>query len=78
VRLSKNVVISRQHFKEAQEMVVSTILQDGVLNSADFKSRIGSTRKYALALLDYLDERGITVRHDNDRRLAPDYRRKLL
>ena len=78
VRLAKNVVLSYNHFKQAQDMVVRIIKEKGVLNSADFKYNIGSTRKYALAILDYLDSRRVTVRVQNDRKLAPDYQRYLL
>jgi len=65
-------------FKKAQDLVVETIQQKGMLNSADFKYNINSTRKYALAILDYLDSRRVTVRIGNDRKLTPDYRRNLI
>jgi selenocysteine-specific elongation factor len=78
VRLNKNVVLGYDTFRRAQEMVVEIIQKQGVLDSADFKNHIGSTRKYALAILDYLDARKVTVRYDNDRRLAPNYQKNLL
>jgi hypothetical protein len=49
-----------------------------VLNSGDFKLQIDSTRKYALAILDYLDSRRVTVRIQNDRKLTPDYQKRLV
>lgn len=78
VRLTKNVVLSYTCFKKAQDMVVDIIAHKGVLDSADFKGYLGSTRKYALAILDYLDSRKVTIRVENDRRLAPDYQKNLL
>ena len=78
VQLTKNVVLSYSHFKKAQDAVVETIEKKGSLDSADFKYVIGSTRKYALAILDFLDSRGVTVRIGNDRKLTSDYRRSLL
>jgi selenocysteine-specific elongation factor len=78
VRLSKTVVLSRGAFKKAQDLVVRTIEEQGKLDSADFKYTIGSTRKYALAILDHLDARHVTVRIGNDRKLSPDYQRRLL
>lgn len=78
VRLAKNVVLSREHCLKAQELVVSIIQDKGILDSANFKYAIDSSRKYALAILDYFDARHVTVRQGNDRKLAPNYRRSLL
>ncbi|NMD37010.1 MAG: selenocysteine-specific translation elongation factor [Planctomycetes bacterium] len=77
-RLGKNVVLSRKWCKEAQDKAVGEIKAKGILNSADFKYHLSSTRKYALAVLDWLDARRVTVRIGNDRRLAPGYERNLL
>jgi selenocysteine-specific elongation factor len=78
VRLNKNVVLGYDVFKRAQEMVVRIIHEQGKLDSADFKVHIGSTRKYALAILDFLDARKVTMRIGNDRKLSPNYEKKLL
>ena len=78
VRLTKHVVLHYTHFKAAQDMVVRTILAQGTVSSADFKNYIGSSRKYAIAILDFLDARRVTVRFDNDRKLTPDYQKHLL
>ena len=78
IRLSKNVVLDYDSFTKAQEIVVNVIKEKRTLDSADFKGHIGSSRKYALAFLDFLDSQGITVRSGNIRRLAPDYQRYLL
>jgi selenocysteine-specific elongation factor len=77
-RLAEHVVLSASHLRAAQAMVVSTIQQRGVLNSADFKYQIDSSRKYALAILDFLDFRRVTVRIQNDRKLTPDYQKRLV
>lgn len=78
VSVSKNVVLSAQSFHRAQARVVAIIQEKGVLNSADFKYEIDSSRKYALAILDWLDARRVTLRIGNDRKLAPDYQIHLL
>jgi selenocysteine-specific elongation factor len=79
VRLSRNVILNYRHFKQAQDVVVNTIREKGVINSADFKYMIDSTRKYALAILDFLDLRRVTVNLPNhDRKLAQDYEKNLL
>jgi len=78
IRLSKNVVLDYGSFKRAQDKVVDTIKENGALDSADFKQYIGSTRKYALGILDFLDSQRITVRSGNIRKLTPDYLKNLL
>ena len=78
VRLAKNVVLSYAHYKAAQDTVVRIIKEKGALNSGDFKGVIASSRKYALALLDYLDARRVTIRIGNDRKLTRDYEKYLL
>jgi len=78
IRLAPNVVLSYNAVRDAQNIVLDIIQKAGVLDSADFKYAIESSRKYALALLDYFDTRRITVRNGNLRRLAPDYERGLL
>ena len=78
VRLNKNVVLSRSHMQQARDIVVALIQQHGLLDSADFKQHIGSTRKYALAILDYLDGRRITIRQGNNRKLAANHQERPL
>jgi len=78
IRIGKNVVFSASVMKKAQDIVVQCIREKGVLDSADFKYHIDSTRKYALAILDYFDARKVTVRVGNNRRLAVNYEKNLL
>lgn len=78
VRLNKNVIIEYNTFRKAQDMVVAIIQRDGTLDSAFFKDHIGSSRKYALAILDFLDARRVTVRYGNERKLAQNYQKNLL
>lgn len=78
IRLAKNVVLSYSAMQRAQTIAVEAIQRDGKLDSADFKYRIESTRKYAIAILDYLDKRRVTIRRENLRMLAYQYERNLL
>ncbi|HHI69042.1 MAG TPA: hypothetical protein ENJ97_06940 [Planctomycetes bacterium] len=78
VRLTKNVILTPEALREAQAKAVRVIQEKGFLDSSKFKHEIGSTRKYALAILDYLDERHVTVRGmKNMRKLAVDYEKRL-
>jgi len=77
-RLSKNVAMSRTWLKKAQDIAVQVIRDKGSLDSGGFKNDIGSTRKYALAILDYLDAKQVTVRRGNIRTLSANHGRNLL
>ena len=77
VAVSRSVVLTAALARKAQDRVVAIIQERGVLNSADFKHEIQSSRKYALAILDWLDARHVTLRIGNDRKLSPDYRKHL-
>ena len=77
-RLAKNVVLGKDHLRRARDRVVEIIHERGELDSADFKNEIGSSRKYALAILDWLDARGVTHRNGNLRTLASDYERHVI
>ncbi len=78
IRLSKNVMLSRNAFLRAQEIAVNTAKKEGCIDSGTFKNDIGSTRKYAIAILDHLDALHVTIRNGNIRSLAPDYERRML
>lgn len=78
IRLDRKVILSHDHFVKAQNKVISEIEKNKKLDSADFKNVIGSSRKYALAILDYLDARGVTIRAGNMRVLAPDYEKRMI
>lgn len=78
IRLAKTVILDYGHFLDAQRKVVEAIKAKGSLNSADFKYHIDSSRKYALAILDYLDVLRVTIREDAERRLAPNYEQRML
>jgi selenocysteine-specific elongation factor len=78
IKLDSNVVLSREAFRKAQDMVIAVIRSKGELDSADFKYAIGSSRKYALAILDHLDSLHVTIRSGNIRTLSPDYERRMI
>lgn len=78
IRVSAKVILSREHMAKAQELVVAAIQKNGQLDSGDFKFMIGSTRKYALAILEYMDRTHVTVRLDSLRKLAPNFEKRML
>ncbi len=78
VRVSPKVVIELRHLRAAQTLTIDTIERDGSLISGEFKEKIDSTRKYALAILEFFDKRHITTRNDNYRKLIPGYQKRLI
>lgn len=78
IRVSAKVLLAREHMAKAQELVAAAIQKDGQLDSGDFKFMIGSTRKYALGILEYMDRTHVTTRIDSLRRLAPNYEKRML
>lgn len=78
IKLNKNVFLSYTKYKEVQDFVVEAIKNKGIITTAEFKDHINTSRKYALAILEYLDERKITVRSGNDRKLTHEYERFLI
>ncbi|MFH1741638.1 MAG: selenocysteine-specific translation elongation factor [bacterium] len=61
-RLTETVYLHQQHVQWAQDELVKAIRRDGSFETHKFKSVIGSSRKYAIPLLDYFDGIGLTRR----------------
>jgi selenocysteine-specific elongation factor len=72
-RLNKNVALSHRWLSMAQDKAIAVIQEKGLLDSGDFKTHLGTTRKYALAILDFLDSKSITLRRGNMRSLSTNH-----
>lgn len=70
VRLSDKVTYHRDHLMAARETIRRHIEQKGNITVAELRNVLGVSRKYALALLEYLDEQGFTRREGDARVLA--------
>ncbi|MDO5738382.1 MAG: selenocysteine-specific translation elongation factor [Eubacteriales bacterium] len=60
VHLTPSLKISSNKFKEAKTMAIERIQNEGSLKLGDFRDAIGSSRKYAIAILEELDRKKIT------------------
>ncbi len=69
VKVSDEVVFTRQAFDSMKEWVKDAINKDGAVTVVSFRDHFETSRKYALALLEYLDATGFTVRDGDYRRL---------
>ncbi|HMQ29268.1 MAG TPA: selenocysteine-specific translation elongation factor [Chloroflexaceae bacterium] len=70
VRVSPEVFFLPQTYDELVAWVRATIGAEGSVSVAGMRDRFGSSRKYALALLEHLDERKVTRREGEGRVLA--------
>jgi selenocysteine-specific elongation factor len=62
VKVSESVVFAASAYEAMVEQVSQYIRERGEITVADVRDMFGTSRKYALALMDYLDQQRITRR----------------
>jgi len=62
VRVDKDLLFHREAIERAHEALVTYITEQGGLESVKFKYLLDTTRKFAIPLLDYFDQIGVTRR----------------
>jgi selenocysteine-specific elongation factor len=62
IRVSGSVLFSRDTYEEMMALVVSRIQAEGSITVAQVRDLFQASRKYALALMEHLDEQRITKR----------------
>ncbi len=62
VRLNDTVVLLPETLSEMTAWVVASIRAEGQVTAAQVRDRFNTSRKYAIALLEYLDEKRLTKR----------------
>lgn len=67
VRLNYQYCIDREAFDTALEKLKNVIKNNGRITLAEFRDIIGTSRKYAMEILDYLDNQKITMKVDDAR-----------
>lgn len=70
VRLDADLVLHANVLKEAIQKVEEHFKENDQMGLAEFRDMSGSSRKYSMAILEYLDKLGITRRVENYRVLA--------
>lgn len=70
IRLNEAVNLSREHFEAARGILLAELEKDGEISLASYRDLLGTSRKIAVALLDYFDKVGLTRRVDDVRKLA--------
>ncbi|MCX6026309.1 MAG: selenocysteine-specific translation elongation factor [Chloroflexi bacterium] len=70
-QVSSEVVLLAETYQAMVARVREVLQQKGTLTVAEARDLFGSSRKYVLALLEHLDEKGLTQRIGDERRLRP-------
>lgn len=67
VRLNYQYCIDKEAFDNALDKLKDKVHQNGRITLAEFRDIIGTSRKYAMEILDYLDSQKITQKVDDAR-----------
>jgi len=67
VRLSEDVLLLKETYEEMTSRIVAFIKEHGSMTVAQVRDEFNTSRKYALAIMEHLDERKITRRVGDER-----------
>jgi selenocysteine-specific elongation factor len=67
VKVSDNVIFSPQAYQEMMQKIIDYMKSNGKITVAEVRDVLGTSRKYALALMEYLDDQKITRRVGDER-----------
>ncbi|CAN5889184.1 selenocysteine-specific translation elongation factor [soil metagenome] len=71
VQVSPEFVYTTKWVEQVKEVLKARIAGSGPFTVAQFRDLIGTTRKFAVPLLEYLDRTGFTARQGDVRKLGP-------
>lgn len=67
IRLNQEVIIHIKSYEEAKAKLIDYINKNGSITLSEFRDILNTSRKYAVALLEYFDNEKITKRVDEKR-----------
>jgi selenocysteine-specific elongation factor len=67
VQLNEDVLLTPEVFREMKAAVVAHIQENEKITLAELRDKFKTSRKYAVAVLDYLDQTGVTIRQGDFR-----------
>jgi selenocysteine-specific elongation factor len=67
IKLNEDCTLLKPHFIEAKELIKSYIENNSVITASAARELLNTNRKYAVAILEYLDSIKFTKRIENDR-----------
>lgn len=69
VRVTSDIFYASEFYEKAKELLHGGIESSTEISVADYRTALGASRKYALALLEHFDQTGVTIRVGDTRRL---------
>ena len=69
IQLNEDVLLGQKIFQEMESAVVSHIQENEGITLAELRDKFNTSRKYAVAVLEYLDQIGVTIRQGDFRKL---------
>ena len=75
VRVNDSIVFAAGAYREIVDRIVTHLREHGAITVADVRDAFGTSRKYALPLLEHLDQLHVTRRQGDQRVLLRDPRR---
>lgn len=76
VQVDRDILISARKLQELTDLVRDLVEEHGPFTVARFRDAVGTSRKYAVPFLEYMDSKGITRREGDVRELGPALRRE--
>lgn len=67
VQVGEDVLLQPKIFQKMRDAVVTHIKEHGAISLAELRDKFNTSRKYAVAVLEYLDQTGITIRRGDVR-----------
>jgi selenocysteine-specific elongation factor len=65
--LNESVVYAAAAYQKYIQTILDSLQQQGKINAAQVRDLFNTSRKYAIALLEHLDEKRLTRREGDDR-----------
>ena len=70
VRITKELAFTTEVLSRFEQSVRKRLADGASASAAELKDTMGTTRKYAIPLLEYFDDKGITRRSGDERVLT--------
>lgn len=74
VRINETVIYAAEAYKTMVDTIISTITENGSIDAGQLRDKFGTSRKYALSMLEHLDQQRVTRRTGNERILRSESR----
>ena len=67
VQVGEDLYFHRDAIAQSRELILEYINRNGSITCGQARDLLGSSRKFIIPLLEYLDAQGFTIRKDNER-----------